>query len=348
MLALTACGAAATQFTARPAATRTHTTAAHSQSTSRRDRHRFQPVSVTATSASQWWVLGTTHRGARHCDSIEHTTDGGSGFDRLPTPPDACGKHRDAELRFADADDGYLYGDHLLETHDGGQHWHSVHLGGPVLEVAASDGRAYALVGHGHRRLLYASTAGSERWSRLPAPRDLLGGLWVQGAHLFAQNQRLPQTYIGKHLLVSLDSGMHWHRDRAPIPGLPCQFDQVKAPVLWEWCSSGMMSGIWRSTNNGRTFRHGPEGEGESTNGAAFAAADGRTAVIGFQRLLRTSDRGRHYRPVGPRHHTWAYVGFTDASHGLAILSLGNDGTGPTQLWSSRDAGKHWYRVSIH
>jgi photosystem II stability/assembly factor-like uncharacterized protein len=295
-------------------------------------------------------VLGARWAGARHRDSIEHTIDGGRSFTRITIPTAARPRHdHSVDVRFADPSDGYLFGSHLFVTHDGGRDWHAVDLGGPVLDLAASAGRVYALVGHGRRRLLYVSAVGSDHWSRLPAPRDLLGGLWVQGTHLFAQNQRLPRGDIGKHLLVSLDGGQHWHRDAVPSPGLGCDVDQVRPPVLWERCNTGMMSGVWRSTNEGRTFsQNGREGEDSAINAATFAAADNRTAVYGYFRLERTTDAGRHFVPVGPVHHTWDYVGFTDPSHGLAIATRGRNGGGPTQLWASHDAGRRWHRVPIH
>lgn len=131
----------------------------------------------------------------------------------------------------------------------------------------------------------------------MPAPKTLLGGLWVQGDHLFAQDS-LGGDEIGNHLLYSLAGGFHWLKAVLPTPGLGCQFDQVSSPVLWERCGTGMLAHVWVSTNNGRTF-HDPvrrEGEGSFANGAAFAASSNTAAVAAFQDIQRTTNSGRTCR----------------------------------------------------
>jgi photosystem II stability/assembly factor-like uncharacterized protein len=179
--------------------------------------------------------------------------------------------------------------------------------------------------------------------------------LWVQGDHLFGQDSH-GNDDIGDHLLYSLDGGIHWSQAPVPIPGLGCQFDQVSSPVLWERCNSGMMAHVWVSVDNGRTF-HDPakqEGEGEFANGVAFAASSNTVAVAAFQDIQRTTNGGRTYSVVGPRHvaskfgaFTWTYLGFTDPDHGAAI-GAPNDGLGPGQLWVTHDAGAGWHRVLIN
>ena len=303
--------------------------------------------SYTAVSSTDWWLLGKAACRRRPCTSIVRTTDGGTHFVRIPAPRVALSdRHGVSQLRFADREDGFAFDSRLYATHDGGRTWRRVRLGGPVGELAAADGYVYAVVSHGDRRTLLRSAAAGGRWTRLPAPRDLLGGLWVQGAHLFAQNQH--DGAIGGRLLVSLDGGRRWSSYRVPIPGLGCEVDQVDPPVLWERCNTGMMASIWRSTDEGRTFRHeGGEDGAEFNNTMVFAAASNSVAIAGSQRLERTTDDAHHFTDVGPSGFTWSYLGFTDPMHGVGIAHPGQDGTSRGQLWATTDGGRTWHHVPI-
>jgi photosystem II stability/assembly factor-like uncharacterized protein len=290
---------------------------------------------------------------------IRSTTDSGRHWTALPAPPTTLvtfGRHDGiSQLRFADPSNGFAFGPQLWVTHDGGHTWQRSSLAGHVGELAAARGYVYAVTDRGEHHRLVRSRIGHDGWRALPAPKTLLGGLWAQGDHLFAQDS-YGHDYIGKHLLYSLDGGLHWRQAPLPSPGLSCQFDQVKPPVLWERCNTGMLAHVWVSDNNGRTF-HDPtkrEGVGEYSNGVVFAAASNTVALVAYQELQRTTDTGRSYSTVGPTHlasksgdFIWTYLGFTDPRHGVAV-GAPNDGLDAGQLWITANAGKNWRRIAIH
>ena len=96
----------------------------------------FDPLSFTAISADQYWLLGEAPCSNPVCTSIVRTTDGGAHFVGLPAPtaPITTTGGGINTLRFADTLDGYAFatgpGGEFWDTHDGGEQW--VAAGVPV------------------------------------------------------------------------------------------------------------------------------------------------------------------------------------------------------------------------
>ena len=105
----------------------------------------FQPGSFTAVSLDEWWMLGSARclAGSGTCGAIVRTTDGGSKFAGIPSPPVSSSEV--TQLRFANALDGYAFDPELWQTTNGGTSWVKVATPGPVAELEAADGEAYAL-----------------------------------------------------------------------------------------------------------------------------------------------------------------------------------------------------------
>jgi hypothetical protein len=111
----------------------------------------FVPWSFTAVSTTHWWVLGGIPCGSRECPAIETTVDGGATFSRLPAPggpfgpglntPPAAGN-----IRFADPEDGWVFGPRLYATHDGGRHWDAVPMPGQVTDLEPGLADVFAMV----------------------------------------------------------------------------------------------------------------------------------------------------------------------------------------------------------
>jgi photosystem II stability/assembly factor-like uncharacterized protein len=304
----------------------------------------FGPQSFTAISEFTWWLLGTAPCSSPPCTSIVRTDNGGQTFVGTPAPR----TDKVSQLRFADARNGFAYDPQLWATHDAGATWHQVALSGNVTDLAISDGEVYAIVNGGYGTgQLYRSPVGADAWAPDAAAGNVLGGLWVHGSDV------LLESAAGK-LMISHDGGGTFTSYSAP-PNVVCQFNEMAPSVIWEHCATGMMSGIWRSTNGGATYA--PAGGGNSTapgggmpNSAAFAAASATTAVVGYKQLYRTTDGGASYTPVhGPAGITWwQYLGFTDATHGVALGYVGTNTPSHERLYYTTDAGASYHLVVIH
>jgi photosystem II stability/assembly factor-like uncharacterized protein len=312
----------------------------------------FEPESFTAISELTWWLLGTAPCSTPPCTSIVRTTDGGVSFAGVPAPPapltlDAS-QDGISQLRFADIENGFAYGGALYVTHDGGRTWQALDLGGRVVDLAIAGARSYAIVtpsGGGPDRLMSAFV-GQDDWSVVSAAGAVADGLWAQGNDVFVE------TADRLHLLVSHDQGVTFARYPDPSPGLGCDFQQLVAPVVWADCATGMMSQVLRSTDGGATFQVAGGGRGAPAQGlpnsAAFAVASATTAVVGYQQLYRTGDGGESYQPVGPSGITdWQYLGFTDATHGVALGYAGPESPSNERLYYTTDAGLSYHLVPM-
>jgi hypothetical protein len=304
----------------------------------------FSPESFTAISDFTWWLLGTAPCSSAPCTSIVRTDNGGQSFVGTPAPR----TNNVSQLRFADSHDGFAYGPELWVTHDAGFTWHQVPTGGTVADLAIADGEAYAVVRSGNGTgQLYRSPVGSDAWVPDATAGNVLGGLWVHGSDV------LLESNTGK-LLVSHDGGGSFSQYAAP-PNVVCDFVEMGPPVIWEHCATGMLSGTWRSTNGGATYSAAGGGErppapvGGMPNSAAFAAASSDTAVVGWDRLYRTTDGGASYTPVTglPRVTFIPYVGFTDATHGVALVYTGPNTPSHEHLYYTTDGGASYHPVVV-
>jgi hypothetical protein len=312
----------------------------------------FEPQSFTAISELTWWVMGTAPCSQPPCTSIVRTTDGGVSFVGIPAPRAPWTSSASAggvsQLRFADAENGFAYGGALFVTHDAGRTWRALDLGGAVDELAIAAGRTYAIVappGGGERRLMSA-LVGQDAWTVVSAAGAVADSLWARGNDVFVQ-----PTDRGD-VLVSHDQGIQFARYPSPSPGLGCDFEELAPRVVWAHCPTGTLSSVWRSTDGGATFQlaaggtPGIGGIGGLANSAAFAAASATTAVVGDQQLYRTADGGESYTPTtGPTGITsWQYLGFTDATHGVALGAAGSQ----ERLYYTTDGGASYHAVAIH
>jgi hypothetical protein len=316
------------------------------------------PVSFTAISELTWWVLTPapcTFVGEKApCGEILRTVDGGRNFIGIQAPHATLTGYPSAptsgyaQIRFADMQDGFAYGPSLYATHDGGSAWHPVDVGGTVSDLAISAGEAYAVVGTSSGTKLMHSPVGSDDWTALPAAGDVSEGLWVHGSDVLVQSGIAgTESGIGNDLMISHDGGASFTSYPSPSPGLGCEFAETDPAVIWAHCATGMESGVWLSTDGGQSF--GSEGgPGSLPNSALFAAASDTVAVVGYQQLYRTADGGATYTPVGPADVTsWSYLGFTDATHGIALGFVGGTAQSDEQLYYTTDGGLTYHLVPL-
>jgi hypothetical protein len=328
----------------------------------------FNPTSFTAVSASDYWVLGNVPCRVGRCSSILRTTDGGRHFVSIPAPP--LGRAgTTATLRFADRLDGFAFtpglggaGSRFYASHDGGSSWHRLALGN-VLAFATGGGNAYLVTARCsldacRRYRLERSPVGRDAWTGRAPPFALAGSsvdlaahgsnVWLLGTPPSGQNGS------GSDVLArSSDGGRTFITGRGPcVPGRGGELTPSSATVVWAACPGGLLAAAWRSTDRGVRFtrvRTPP-----LANSAALAPASSDTVVVApngaGSRLFRTTDAGAAWtRPsTPPAGFFWPWIGFTDPSHGAALVQTRYDRAAKLEvqrLWRTTDGGASWSNV---
>lgn len=334
----------------------------------------FRPQSATFVSSRTGWVLGWAPCSSPPCTSLVRTRDGGRTWHGIPAPlVGLAGRNRDDRVRFADLDDGWVFGGSLVATHDGGARWQRVllpGLGGPavVLDLEASDGLAHALaapvrsdgaVGTAH---LYRTDTSRDDWRRVPGvaiPRALSGTLVLHGqaGWLLAAVQG---EGSGRYY-ATLD-GRTWVRRPWPCPGgTGGQLAASSVSALFLVCGDGAAAGSQRklafvSRDGGRIFHRIHSAPlGGDLIGAAAPAGTPSTAVVsaasGASFIYATFDAGRRWQTASERGDGglgWYDLGFTTAFQGIAIHGRPVPTPGGrirSQLFMTRDGGHTWRRV---
>jgi photosystem II stability/assembly factor-like uncharacterized protein len=320
-------------------------------------------ASFTAVGTSSYWVLGATPDCTGGCTHVERTTDGGKTFesvgvmaDKTALPVLTTGTPTASsvtDIRFADATHGWLYGGALLSTSDAGDTWSPVTMPGLVVDLAAVNGTAWAVVEVSGTttfavyRSNYKAAAPSNSWQRvgLPLlPKGNVPSLAVQGstAYLLADDG----TDGDPDQLVSL-----------PVTGAvtmqtgPCTTNLAaklsvgaSKSILWAVCASGQQADVHVSADNGASWANVPALTSSLTLGGITASM----AVLGQHNgplvLLAADGKTSAVKEPAASVAKFDFIGFTVPASGFAVVQL-SDGTG--QLWRTLDGGHTWTDVSI-
>jgi hypothetical protein len=321
----------------------------------------FTPVSVTAVNDKTYWVLGTQLCGSVVCTAIVTTTDAGAHFTEIAAPHAATLNVDNTtrpvfNLRFADSDNGWAYGDALWTTADGGATWADTSLpAGSVkdLEAArnpgAAAGTAWAVVqpttagGYELWQAPYATGSGTGSWQQVDLgtdpPGDTAPSLVVKGATAYllaADAKNVSHLYVAS-------AGVATTVYTAPCS--PAGSD-LSAGVgsLWAACSggSGGSSAVKVSTDGGVTWR-------DVITPSAYAVGviggvDATTAVIEEGTgLARVSTTGQPRSvSIAKTANGFSFIGFTDAKTGYALSQ-----PDPARLWRTTDGGATWSVVGF-
>ena len=318
----------------------------------------FEPLSFTAVSTKQWWLLGFAPCGHKECEALVTTTDAGGTFRRLPAPGGAFGTANTqspalSQVRFADPEDGWLWGPGgFYATHDGGTSWAAISLPGTVSALRAAAGAAYAVITPPNpecastgtcvvsttpgARLWKVEAAGND-WSVLPAAGVVSPVFAVHGDSIWIMNATFTKdgwAIENNHLLRSTDGGETFVTDPQQVPGVFCEYSPVSDAVVWADCAGGHFDFAYLSTDGGAHFvQVGPETGITPTMaeaGSILAGASPQVAVEsngflggpGAGGLIRTTDGGATWRVVMPAldsRGTWNMIGFTTPEVGYAF-----------------------------
>jgi photosystem II stability/assembly factor-like uncharacterized protein len=338
----------------------------------------FNPVSFTAISADQFWLLGDAPCPTAVCTSIVRTIDGGQHFVGVPAPRVPLTNSNDNSnsidtLRFASPLVGYAFNSQsfrsadtpsgpIWQTSDGGAHWQRLAIR-DVRAFATGGGYVYLVTGSCRSGVCSAPTLrraaiGTTDWSSTPLPVAAVESIVLLAVHGTSVWLSVSPTsaHANQALLTSTDAGVTFTTERSPCTnGLGGDLEATSASVLWAVCPTGMLAGALRSSDGGATWATLNIGR-ELSNGARIAPADDSTAVIstGDQtQLLRTTDGGGTFTQIyPPRAGWWNFIGFTDAQTGSGIRIVpgrARSSLGPplAVLMRSSDGGATWTITNV-
>lgn len=340
----------------------------------------FEPASVTFTSASLGYVLGTTaHCAAPPCTSLVRTSDGGRSWAGVPAPRAPLDTTAPAEasgtsvraVRFADPFDGWVFGSALWATHDGARSWHQVPLAGTVLALETSGGHVDAVVatctsraGCSRPARLLQSSTGSDSFAPVAtrsarAASSPFGGLLALHAPAgFADLGTTGEEPGASSALAATADGRTWN----PMPD-PCaghrgfSLGALAAPddqTLFSLCdgegAAGSMDKLVIATNHGHSTvvgAPGRQGDGGQLAAASPSVLELATAS-GASQLERSIDGGRTWtivRTYNDGGAAFTDLGFTTSTRGVVVH--GRPGGPADELLATTDAGASWQHVSF-
>ena len=139
----------------------------------------FRAASVTFVSTREAFVLGTAPCQHARCTSIVRTRDRGVSWRALPAPVVPLGEPGVSSgravwgIRFATPEYGFVFGNGLWVTTDGGKHWSAAaYPGGSIVSLEIIDHQVLAVTMHsrdGRQRELGTPPAASRRRGMDPA-----------------------------------------------------------------------------------------------------------------------------------------------------------------------------------
>jgi photosystem II stability/assembly factor-like uncharacterized protein len=243
-------------------------------------------------------------------------------------------------VRFGSPNDGWLYGNGLWATHDGGYAWNKVKLPGPVNRLAAAHGIVWALVSAdgGKSQQLWRSPVGSDRWTpvanvTVAAPGDVA----LIGTRVVVVGAGPSKVWVSKN-----DTKFTPH----PSPCTSAIGAELSASgSLWAKCVTGSAAYVETSADGVKWRPVKSTSDGSAApNSLALGARGASDALLALGANEPLSDlyADGTQQPVSrppDAGATIGYLGFTTVRVGYAI-----DGT---NLWRTNDGGDTWTRLHI-
>jgi photosystem II stability/assembly factor-like uncharacterized protein len=327
----------------------------------------MQAASVTFVSTQEAFVLGTAPCQHAPCTSIVRTLDRGVSWRGLPAPVVRLGEPTVSTgpavwgIRFATPEHGFVFGNGLWVTTDGGEQWsRAPYPGGSIVSLEISDGQVLAITTHCGR-------SGCSRWTLLR--RDLGGGPWTDVAALhepasIATQAQVATVLNGSQVLVTSDGGLTVATHAIPCAAAGAALPQatsvaVQAPSgLALLCTGQGFTGhtvktVYVSADLGATWTlagHPPTG---GDGGYLSAPGAGQLTIASASAaswLYYSPDNGKTWRTVVTEDdggQGWNDLGFTTRSDGVVVHGHPVYGDMRGQLLLTRDGGLTWQTITF-
>lgn len=303
----------------------------------------FHPASLTATSPDKFWVLGAAGDNA----SVALTDDGGDTFGQVGAFDARVVAQKDPkaspstvhDVRFADDNNGWAYGNALWSTHDGGREWErSASVPGEVVRLEAENGRAYALAKSGDSWSVWSTSAGSTDWQRLTVEVSDPSDLAATNNTVAIAGRTTEETYT----MVSEDAGQTFEKRLTPCtPDLSGGELSASDGSLWLQCPTGMASEVLRSDDAGRNWEPvDTGGDSVPSNASAVGARGEDGAVVALPGEVRKVNGDQADTVPVEGLDTPTYSGFTTPTVGYIIDLQGH-------LFRTTNAGSDWNQVPV-
>ena len=330
----------------------------------------FAATSVTFVSPEEAFVLGTAPCAKAPCTSILRTLDRGASWRGLPAPVVPLAAQSGVAgpavwgIRFANPSDGFVFGNGLWETTDGGEHWTSaVSPGGSIESLEVIDGQVLAVTGTCTPNGGCGQTGTLER-------RPLAGGAWqvvapVSDRGVIATQARVAAVLDGSSVIVTTNGGISTATHAAP-----CSAEGISAPAslavtgptgLALLCAGDAAVGsvtktVYVSDDLGAHWtKAGSPARGGDPEGLSAASASQlvASAASGASMLYYSADGGAQWTTAysqGDGGLGFNDLGFTTATDGVVVygpvLSDSNAEGRPGRLLLTTNGGASWQEVS--
>src|ERR1700730_1532762 len=326
----------------------------------------FRAASVTFVSSREAFVLGTAPCKHAPCTSIVRTRDRGVSWRALPAPVVPLGQPGISSgravwgIRFATPEYGFVFGNGLWVTTDGGGHWSAAaYPGGSIISLEIIDRQVLAvtmrrgIAGHASWELLRRPLAAGA-WTRLATQARAIGNIATQA--------RVAAILHGPPLLGTGNGGRTLTRHPLPCTARPFPVPAsvaVQAPRgLALLCTGQGYTGhtdksVYVSGDLGATWKLAGHPASAGDGGMIAAAAPGHLTIATTSAgswLYYSADNGKTWRTVltyldGGQ--GWNDLGFTTTPDGVVIHGHPAYGDMLGQLLLTDNGGLTWHAVTF-
>jgi hypothetical protein len=325
----------------------------------------FRAASVTFVSTREAFVLGTAPCVHARCTSIARTGDRGVSWRGLPAPLVPLGEPGVTGpavwgIRFAAPEHGFVFGNGLWVTTDGGKRWSFVaYPGGSIVSLEIVDSQVLAVT-------MRSGIAGNASWALLRRP--LAGGAWTRlvtqasAIGTIATRAREAAIIDGTSVLVTGNGGLTITRHALPCTASPFPVPTsvaVQGPHgLALLCAGQGYTGhtdktVYVSGDLGATWKLAGHPSSAGDGGVITASAPGHLTIATTSAaswLYYSADNGKTWRTVvtyPDGGQGWNDLGFTTTRDGLVIHGHPYFGDMLGQLLLTGNGGQSWHAVTF-